>query len=70
MTYGAIDAGDWIAVQPRSVQEAGEARGADLIREATLREVRQAVKGTQVEVAAATGISQDRIPNSSIATTR
>jgi len=61
MTYRTIDANDWIARQPKTVQEAGEARGEDLIREVTLREVREAVKRTQVEVAAAMGTSQDRV---------
>ena len=61
MTYRTVDAGGWIARQPKTVQEAGETRGADLIREVTLREVRGAVKRTQVAVAAAMGTSQDRI---------
>ena len=61
MTYRTIDAKDWIERQPRTVQDAGEARGEQLIREVTLREVREAVKRTQVEVAAATCTSQDRI---------
>jgi flagellar motor switch protein FliM len=61
MTYRTIDANDWIARQSKSVQEAGEARGEELIREVTLREVREAVKRTQVEVAAAMGTSQDRV---------
>jgi DNA-binding XRE family transcriptional regulator len=61
MTYRTIDAADWISRQPKAVQEAGEGRAADLIREVTLREVREAVKRTQVEVAAAAGTSQDRI---------
>ena len=51
MTYRTIDAHDWIARQPKTVREAGEARGKELIREVTLREVREAVKRTQVEVA-------------------
>jgi HAMP domain-containing protein len=61
MTYRTVDAGDWIARQPKAVQEAGEARARELIREVTLREVREAVKRTQVEVAAAAGTSQDRV---------
>ena len=61
MTYRTINADDWIARQPKVVQEAGEARGRDLIREVTLRELRDAVKRTQVEVAASVGISQDRV---------
>ena len=61
MTYRTVEAGDWIARQPKTIQEAGEARGADLIREVTLREVREAVKPTQVEVATAMGTSQDRV---------
>ena len=61
MTDRTVDAADWIARQPKAVQEAGEARGQDLIRDATLREVRDAVKRTQVEVAAAMGTSQDRV---------
>ena len=61
MTYRTVDARDWIAQQPRAVQEAGEALGQELIREVTLREVREAVKRTQVEVAAAMGASQDRV---------
>jgi DNA-binding transcriptional regulator YiaG len=61
MTYRTINAADWIARLPISVQEAGAARAEELIREATLREVRQAVKRTQVEVAAAMGTSQDRV---------
>jgi DNA-binding transcriptional regulator YiaG len=61
MTYRTIDANDWIARQPKTVQEAGQVRGEELICEVTLREVREAVKRTQVEVAAATGTSQDRV---------
>ena len=61
MTDHTVDAADWIARQPKALQEAGEARGQDLIRDATLREVRDAVKRTQVEVAAAMGTSQDRV---------
>ena len=61
MTDHTIDADDWIARQPKAVRDAGEARGQALIREVTLREVREAVKRTQVEVAAAMGVSQDRI---------
>jgi hypothetical protein len=45
----------------KGVQERGETRGRELIREATLREVREAVKRTQVAVAAAKGASQDRV---------
>ena len=47
MTYRTIDAGDWIARQPETVQEAGETRGADLIRVVTLRDLREAVKRTR-----------------------
>ncbi|MFN9927454.1 MAG: helix-turn-helix domain-containing protein [Phenylobacterium sp.] len=61
MTYRAIDAAEWIARQPKSVQDAGEARGEERIRDHTLREVREAVRRTQVEVAAAMGTSQDRV---------
>lgn len=61
MTYRAIEAEDWIASQPKSIQAAGEARGEALIRDVTLREVREAVKRTQVEVAAAMGTTQDRV---------
>ena len=61
MTYRTVDAGDWIARQPKTVQEAGEARAQELIREVTLREVREAVKRTQVEVTDAMGTSQDRV---------
>lgn len=61
MTYRTIDAGDWIARQPKAVRAAGETRAEELIRGVTLREVRAAVKRTQVEVAAAMGTSQDRI---------
>ena len=61
MTDHTIDANDWIARQPKEVQEAGDTLGEALIREVTLREVREAVKRTQVEVAAAMGASQDRI---------
>lgn len=61
MTDRTVDAADWIARQPKAMQDAGEARGQDLIRDATLREVRDAVKRTQIEVAAAMGTSQDRV---------
>ena len=61
MTYRSIDANDWIARQPEAVQTAGEARAGALIREVTLREVREAVKRTQVEVAADAGTTQDRV---------
>ena len=61
MTYRSVDASDWIAAQPKSVQEAGESKGQELIRDLTLKEVREAVRRTQVEVAAAMGTSQDRI---------
>jgi len=37
----AVDVADWIARQPKSVQDAGEARGAELLREVTLREVQR-----------------------------
>jgi len=59
--FRADDASDWIARQPKTVQDAGEARGAELIREVSLREVREAVRRTQVEVAAPMGTSQDRV---------
>jgi hypothetical protein len=55
MTCRTVDANDGIARQPKSVQEAGEARGAEIIREVTLRDVREAVRRSQVEVAAAMG---------------
>ena len=61
MTDRTLDADVWIARQPKAVREAGEARGQALIQEVTLRDVREAVKRTQVEVAAAMGVSQDRI---------
>jgi DNA-binding XRE family transcriptional regulator len=61
MTYRSFDAAEWIARQPKSVRDAGETRGDELIRDYTLREVREAVRRTQVEVAAALGTSQDRI---------
>ncbi|MBA3811546.1 MAG: helix-turn-helix transcriptional regulator, partial [Caulobacteraceae bacterium] len=61
MTYRTVDAEDWIARQPAAVREAGEARARDLVRDATLRQVREAVKRTQAEVAAALGTSQDRV---------
>lgn len=61
MTYRPVDAADWIARQPASVREAGEARARELIREVTLRQVREAVKRTQAEVAATVGSSQDRV---------
>ena len=61
MTYHAVKAEDWIAAQAREVRDAGGARGAALIREVTLKELRAAVKRTRVEVASATGTSQDRI---------
>jgi len=57
MAYRTVGANDWIARRPKTVQEAGE----ELIREVTLRRVREAVKRTQVEVAAAMGTSQDRV---------
>jgi hypothetical protein len=50
MTYRTIDSKDWSARQPETVQAAGEARGQALIREVTLRQVREAVRRTQVEV--------------------
>ena len=46
---------------PRRTLDAGESRGKALIQEVTRRDVREAVKRTQVEVAAAIGVSQDRI---------
>jgi hypothetical protein len=61
MTYRTIPAEDWIARQPASVRRAGEAKARELIAEVTLRDVREAVKRTQVEVAAAQGTSQDRV---------
>lgn len=61
MTNRPIDAADWIARQPKAVQDAGNARGDALVYEVTLREVREAVKRTQVEVAAAMGTTQDRV---------
>ena len=38
MTYRTIDANDWIARQPKTVQEAGEARGEELIGEVRQRQ--------------------------------
>lgn len=61
MSYRTTEANDWIARQPKTVREAGEARAEELIAEVTLRDVREAVKRTQVEVAAAMGASQDRV---------
>ena len=61
MTSETVKAADWIAAQPDAVREAGEARGRELINEVTLREVREAVARTQVEVAAAMGTTQDRV---------
>ena len=61
MPYAPVEAGDWIASQPETVRDAGEARGRDLIRKATLRDVRRTVNRTQAEVAAAMGVSQDRV---------
>lgn len=61
MNYRTVGAEDWIARQPEAVRDAGESRGEALIREITLREVREAVKRTQVEVAAAMGTTQDRV---------
>ena len=61
MTYRPVDANDWIARQPEAVQAAGKTRADALIREVTLREVREAVKRTQVQVAADAGTTQDRI---------
>lgn len=37
MADRTVGANDWIARQPKTVQEAGEARGEELIREVTLR---------------------------------
>jgi hypothetical protein len=39
--HGSIAAADWIASQPKSVQDAGEARGLELIREAQQRKPRR-----------------------------
>ncbi len=61
MTYRTVDASDWISAQSKTVQDAGEVKGQELIRELTLKEVREAVRRTQVEVAAAMGSSQDRV---------
>ncbi len=61
MTYRTVKAEDWIAGQPKDVRDAGETRGEILVREVTLKELRAAVKRTQVEVAAAMGTSQDRV---------
>jgi DNA-binding transcriptional regulator YiaG len=61
MTYRTVRAEDWIAGQPKDVRDAGETRGEILVREVTLKELRAAVKRTQVEVAAAMGTSQDRV---------
>ncbi len=61
MTYKAVDAQVWISAQPDDVQVAGEAKAREHIRELTLKEVREAVQRTQVEVAAAMGASQDRV---------
>jgi transcriptional regulator with XRE-family HTH domain len=61
MTYRTVKAEDWIAGQPKDVRDDGETRGEILIREVTLKELRAAVKRTQVEVAAAMGTSQDRV---------
>lgn len=61
MTHQPVSADDWIAAQPKHVRDAGEARGRQLIAEYTLRQVREAVSRTQVEVAAAAGTTQDRV---------
>lgn len=61
MTYRTVDADDWIARQPKHIQDAVETRAKELIAEHTLRQVREAVSRTQVEVAAAAGTTQDRV---------
>ena len=61
MTHETVRTSDWIANQPDVVREAGEARARELIAEVTLREVREAVARTQVEVATAMGTTQDRV---------
>jgi DNA-binding XRE family transcriptional regulator len=61
MTYKALDANDWIALQPERVREAGETLAEARIRDVTLRQLREALRRTQAEVASATGVTQDRI---------
>ena len=61
MSYRTIKAQAWVAGQPQAVRAAGEARGQALIAEVTLRDGREAVKRTQVDVAAVLGTSQDRV---------
>lgn len=41
MAYRTVGANDRIARRPKTVQEAGEARGEELIREVTLRGFRR-----------------------------
>lgn len=61
MTYRPVDADNWIADQPKAVREAAEARAKVLIEEYSLRQVRDAVKRTQTDVARAMGVTQDRV---------
>ena len=61
MTYAPVEADAWIASQPGAVRDGGEARGRELIRKASLRDLRKTVNLTQVAVAAAMGVSQDRV---------
>ena len=61
MTYRPVNADDWIADQPLAVREAAEARARILIEDYSLRQVRDAVKRTQNDVARAMGTTQDRV---------
>ena len=61
MTYRTVPASKWIEDQSLAVRRAGEARAEELMASVTLKDVREAVRRTQAEVAAAMGTSQDRV---------
>lgn len=61
MTYRTVSLDEMLAREPKPVRDAAEARAKQLIAEHTLRQVREAVSRTQVEVAAAAGTTQDRV---------
>lgn len=61
MTYRTVSLDEMLARESQEFRDAAEARAKELIAEHTLRQVREAVSRTQVEVAAAAGTTQDRV---------
>ena len=61
MSDGHIDAEDWLAAQPAVVHEIADQLMVQWRERMTLQQARASVAMTQVEVAAALGVTQDRV---------